>query len=121
MDPPKPQPIAPKTAKYGTRLRQSSRPQNKEMAIAHSAPAIIAPYSYPKFPRIPQPIESASIPRTTEEGLNKGLGATQLATAVVVDCMMSLPKRADSERTDCISLSEYLFQNAENHSLKFHD
>ena len=36
------------------------RPESKTAAIAARAPGIIAPYSWPKFPRIPQPIDSES-------------------------------------------------------------
>ena len=37
---------------------QSSRPESSTAARAPSAPGIIAPYSWPKFPRIPHPSQS---------------------------------------------------------------
>src|SRR2546426_8120127 len=58
MEPPNAQPRAPKSAKYGARRRQSSLPERRAMARADRAPGTMAPASCPKFPRMPQPIES---------------------------------------------------------------
>ena len=40
------------------RESQSRRPASRAPAIVASAPGIIAPYSCPKLPRMPQPTES---------------------------------------------------------------
>src|SRR3989442_10215554 len=58
MLPPKDQPSAPKKAKKRLRRCQSLRPERSTAARLASTPGIIAPYSWPKLPRIPQPIES---------------------------------------------------------------
>src|SRR6266496_6847496 len=58
MLPPKDQPSAPKKAKKAARRCQSLRPDSSAAARLASAPGIIAPYSWPKLPRIPQPMES---------------------------------------------------------------
>src|SRR6266513_976603 len=60
MLPPKDQPSAPKKAKQRLRRCQSLRPERSPAARLASTPGIIAPYSWPKLPRIPQPIESES-------------------------------------------------------------
>src|SRR5437868_10695946 len=60
MLPPKDQPSAPKKAKKTAFSCQSSRPDSKTAATVASTPGIIAPYSCPKFPRMPQPMERES-------------------------------------------------------------
>src|ERR1051325_9282413 len=69
MLPPNDQPNAPKNPKYAVRGHQSARPDRRTAAIAARAPGIMAPYSCPKFPRIPQPIDSDSADPTTSHAL----------------------------------------------------
>src|SRR6185369_8404817 len=58
MLPPSDHPNAPKKAKKTAFRCQSLRPDSSTAARLARAPGIIAPYSWPKLPRIPQPIES---------------------------------------------------------------
>src|SRR5262245_41052576 len=73
MLPPNDQPSAPKNAKLPIRLNQSARPERITAASAASAPGIIAPVSCPKFPRIPQPIESDSATATKNRSSARGI------------------------------------------------
>ena|SRR5215471_14921217 len=54
------------------RRRQSSRCEQKHTAIAARAPGIQAPDSWPKSPRIPQPIDSESATSSRDTGLYNG-------------------------------------------------
>ena len=65
MLPPNDQPRAPNIAKSAIAGSQSGRPTSRTAAIAARAPGITAPYSCPKFPRIPQPIDSESAASVT--------------------------------------------------------
>src|ERR1051325_108633 len=87
MLPPKDQPSAPKKAKNTARRCQSSRPERRAAARLARAPGSIAPYSWPKLPRMPQPMEreratqrmgrgrAASV--IGEGGIVRGLGALE--------------------------------------------
>src|SRR5688500_10844380 len=72
MEPPKAQPSAPKAAKNGTRSRQSTRTDMRQTANAARQPGILAPYSWPKFPRIPHPMDSESPTSSKVDGLRTG-------------------------------------------------
>src|SRR5438045_3136988 len=65
MLPPKDQPSAPKNAKNTARRCQSVRPDSNAAARLASMPGTIAPYSCPKLPRIPHPMESESPTHST--------------------------------------------------------
>src|SRR6185312_6243618 len=74
--PPNDQPSAPKKAKKGIRRCQSSRPDNRTAAIAASAPGTIAPNSWPKFPRMPQPIDRERAVNTNKPADDRRGGST---------------------------------------------
>src|SRR5215475_8549070 len=80
IEPPNPHPRPPNRAQKATRLRQSSRREAKQTAIAARAPGIQAPDSWPKSPRIPQPIESESATSSRDTGLYNGF-------AGMVECL----------------------------------
>src|SRR3989442_623584 len=58
--PQKAQQSSQKNGKNTARRCQSLRPESSAAAKLASMPGIIAPYSWPKLPRIPQPMESES-------------------------------------------------------------
>src|SRR5262245_1365619 len=57
MLPPNDQPTAPKKPNKAVRDHQSGRGERSAAVMLASAPGIIAPYSWPKFPRMPHPTD----------------------------------------------------------------
>src|ERR1051326_1185752 len=66
MRPRKDTPTAQKKGKNTARRCQSSRPERRAAARLARAPGIIAPYSWPKLPRMPQPMERERATQRTD-------------------------------------------------------
>ena len=60
IEPPNDHPMAPANPTSATRSRRNGHGKAMHSASADSAPGIIAPYSWPKLPRMPQPMACAS-------------------------------------------------------------
>src|SRR6266850_161131 len=96
MLPPKDQPRAPKKAKKTPRRCQSARPDNNTAARLANTPGSIAPYSWPKFPLIPQPMESDS--PTQRKHKRPGPG-------VLLNGIASVPANRGSEVVEAMSVT----------------